>query len=498
MDDTRTPVIVAVSQVTERDDRVENLGLAVRVAADALGQAPMLASRIQRLTAVGALLAPATPTMASDLADALHIDPADRELTTAGGHTPQWLVTRAATDIASGRLDGTLIVGAEAAHSHRARGDGGATPFNARRPAADSNDGDVVVGAPERGLISNAEIAAGLVLPTTVYPVFDSALAAQAGRTFAEHREVLAETMARLTTVAEANPYAWFRQQATAGELASTDNGNRVTAEPYTKRMNAFPYVDQAAALVVCSLAVARDVGLADQAIFVWSGAEAQDVIFVGARPHLGRSEGAEAAAGATYLAAGVGPDDVGCIDVYSCFPSAVQMASRALGVGVDDPRGLTVTGGLPYFGGPGNNYTTHAIATMVDRLRATGGLGVCTGLGGWATKHAVGVYAADPPTAGFRCGDTTQRQAEIDAGALPLVESADPGATGTIDGNTVEYAKDGTVTAAPAIIRLDDGPRICARAAPAELTDLAGQLLVGRRARLIAADDAPTYEVLD
>jgi acetyl-CoA C-acetyltransferase len=174
-------------------------------------------------------------------------------------------------------------------------------------------------------------------------------------------------------------------------------------------------------------------------------------------------------------------------------------MASRALGVDTDDPRGLTVTGGLPYFGGPGNNYTTHAIATMVGRLRATDGLGVCTGLGGWATKHAVGVYAAHPPKSGFRRGDTTRQQAEIDAGALPLIESAAPGTTGTIDGHTVEYAKDGSVVvAAPAIIRLDDGPRICARAATAELTDLAGQLLVGRRIRLVATDDSPVYEVVD
>jgi acetyl-CoA C-acetyltransferase len=498
MDDTRTPVIVAVSQITQRDELVENLDLAVRAAADALGQAPKLASRIQRLTGVGALLAPATPTMASDLVDALAVDPAVRELTTAGGHTPQWLVTRAATDIASGRLEATLIVGAEGARSHRARGNGGATPFNARRLAPGSEDADVVVGAPDKGLLSNAEIAAGLVLPTTVYPVFESALAAQAGRTFAEHRAALANTMARFTTVAEANPYAWFRQRVTAEELASTGDGNRVTAEPYTKRMNAFPYVDQAAALVVCSLAVARDVGLADQAIFIWSGAEAQDVILPTARPHLGRSEGAEAAASATYLAAGIGPGDVGSFDVYSCFPSAVQMAGRALGVDTDDPRGLTVTGGLPYFGGPGNNYTTHAVATMVDRLRASGGLGVCTGLGGWATKHAVGVYAADPPTAGFRRGDPRRRQAEIDAGALPLVESAAPGTTGTIDGNTIEYAKDGGVAAAPAIIRLDDGSRLCARAAEAELPHLAGQLLVGRRIRLIATDHSPTYEVID
>jgi acetyl-CoA C-acetyltransferase len=496
MDASRTPVVVAVAQTLERDQLVTNLDLAERVAAEALAHGTGLASRIQRLTVVGALLAPAGHRPASELAARLRIRPAVREMTTAGGHTPQWLVTRAAADIAVGTLDATLIVGAESARSQRAHGRGGATPFNAGRVDRDAPDADPVVGSPDRGFVSRAEVSVGLALPTATYPVFESVLAAEAGRSFAEQRRYIASFMARFTEIAAANPYAWFGQTATAQELASTADGNRITAEPYTKRMNAFPYVDQAAALVVCSLAVAGQVGLADDAIFVRAGADAVDVLLPTARPWLGRSEGLEAAAAAAFAAAAVGPDDVDAFDVYSCFPSAVQMAARAFGVTELDERGLTVTGGLPYAGGPGNNYATHGIAAMVTRLRATGGIGVCAALGGYATKHSVGVYGSVPPGAGFGTGDTTGAQIAIDAGALGVADTVEPGSEGTVDANTVVYDGDGAVTAAPAIARLDDGRRACARVVPSLLPSLAGELLVGRRVRFVPGDGPPTYEL--
>jgi acetyl-CoA C-acetyltransferase len=495
MDASRTPVVAAVAQTLERDALVENLDLAERVAAEALGRGAGLAARIQRLTAVNALLAPAGHRPATELAARLGIDPAVLEMTTSGGQTPQWLVTRAAAEIAAGVLDATLIVGAEAARSHRAQGRGGSTPFNAGRVDRDAPDADLVVGSPDRGFLSRAEASVGLALPTAVYPVFDSAIAAEAGRSFAEQRQFVASFLARFTQVAAANPYAWFPQVATADELASTADGNRVTAEPYTKRMNAFPYVDQAAALVVCSLAIAEQAGLADDAVFVWAGAEAVDVLLPGARRWLGRSEGIETAAAAAFGAARIGADDVAAFDVYSCFPSAVQMAARGFGVATDDERGLTVTGGLPYAGGPGNNYATHSIATMVTRLRSAGGIGVCAGLGGYATKHAVGVYSAHPPSSAFRTADTADAQMAINAGALPMAEAVDPGTAGTVDGNTVVYDNDGAVTAAPVIARLDDGRRVCARVEPSLLASVAGELLVGRRIRFVESDGPPTYE---
>jgi acetyl-CoA C-acetyltransferase len=497
MDASRTPVVAAVAQTLERDQLVTNLDLAERVASEALALGIGFGTRIQRLTVVGALLAPAGHRPAGELAERLRIHPSVREVTTGGGHTPQWLVTRAAADISAGVLDAALIVGAEAARSLRAQGGGGTTPFNAGRIDRDAPDADAVIGSPDRGLISRDHVSVGLVLPTAVYPVFESALAAEAGRSFAEQRRFLASFLARFTEVAAANPYAWFAQAATADDLASTAAENRITAEPYTKRMNAFPYVDQAAALVVCSLAVAEQAGLADDAIFVWSGADAVEVSPPGARRWLGRSEGLEAAAAAAFEAAGIGADDVDTFDVYSCFPSAVQMAARALGVAADDERGLTVTGGLPYAGGPGNNYATHAIATTVTRLRSEAGVGVCTALGGYATKHAVGVFSSKPPDVGFRTGDTIEAQKQIDAGALTLADTVEPGAEGEVEANTVVYDDGGNVAAAPVIARLDDGRRVCARVESSLLPSLVGELLVAKRIRLVAGDGPPTYELI-
>ena len=160
--------------------------------------------------------------------------------------------------------------------------------------------------------------------------------------------------MARFTDVAATHPCAWFPTRATAEELATPTADNRLISEPYTKRMNAFPFVDQAAALVMCSLAVAQEAGVDDGAIFVWSGADAYEVRIPTARPELGRAVGLHAAVARTFAAAGVGADDMSAFDFYCCFPSAVEMAADAVGIALDDPRGLTVTGGLPYFGGPG------------------------------------------------------------------------------------------------------------------------------------------------
>jgi acetyl-CoA C-acetyltransferase len=307
-----------------------------------------------------------------------------------------------------------------------------------------------------------------MLAPVHVYPLFESVLAARAGNDAAAQRAVLGALMAPFTTVAAANPHAWFPEERTADEIATPSPDNRIVCEPYTKRMTAFLGSDQSAALVVCSLAAARRAGVADQAVFVWSGAEAVDVRFVSERPDPGRSPAIEAAGAAlfasTSVAAGrpVGIDDVDRMDIYSCFPSAVQLAAAALGIALDDPRGLTVTGGLPYFGGPGNNYTTHGIATLCELLREGPGagtrLGLATGLGWFVTKHALGVYGSTPPPAGFHRGDTTAAQAAIDASAVAVADVLDAAETATVVAATVWRDSDGTPAGAPVIARLADG----------------------------------------
>ncbi|HKY16021.1 MAG TPA: hypothetical protein VJM33_13935 [Microthrixaceae bacterium] len=485
-DPWRTPVIVAAAQHTERNDIVTPIGLAESVAAQALDEAPGMSPFIDRLNVVGILFG-GGDAPASTLAAHFGLEAAECATTAIGGNTPQWLVGRAADDVAAGHVGAVLIVGAEAV---RSQGLARVKPEATER-APDRIEGDSRPG------VSDEEIAAGLALPVRVYPLFESVLAARAGRSIEEQRVALGELMASFSAVASANPHAWFPERLDADAIAVPSSDNRIVAEPYTKRMNAFLNVDQGAAVVVTSLGRARELGLGDRVVFVWSVADANDVWFPSQRPDLGRSDGIEAAGTEALRAAGVGIDDVALFDLYSCFPSAVQFAAAALGLDPLDGRGLTVTGGLPYFGGPGNNYTTHAIVTMMEQLREgpADRLGLVSGLGWFITKHSIGVYGASPPPQGYRRGDTSAAQSRINSSAIPTLESAS-GEEAVVEASTVIYDRDGAVTAAPVIARTNDGRRLAARAAPPDLPAMRGRALVGATVRVDGR--RPTYQIID
>lgn len=466
------------------------LDLAVRAAEEALDVAPGLRARVEQVSLVN-VLSPVGAAPARHLAARTGLSPRRTEVTTVGGNSPQWLVSRAAAAIAAGQLQCALVAGAEAQHSGRRAAPEGPGARGVPGTAGGHDDGDVdpIVGD-GRAPLGDAELAVGLVAPVHVYAMFENAIAGRAGRTPSEQRAVLGALMAPFSAVAAGHRAAWFPQARTAAELAAVHPGNRLVAEPYPKRMCAVLAVDQGAAVVVCSLAVARACGVADRAVFCWSGAEAADVWFPAARPDLASSPAIGAAATAALEAAGLGIDDIGAFDLYSCFPCAVEMAVEALGITAGDPRGLTVTGGLPYFGGPGNNYSLHAIATMADVLRARGGAGLVTAMGWYATKHAVGVYGSTPPARGWCRGDTTAAQSAIDAAALDVALEARGEAV--VTASTVVYGRDGSVTAAPVVARLGDGRQVAAAAEPDQLEGLAGCNIVGDR--IVVAGAPPRY----
>ena len=167
---------------------------------------------------------------------------------------------------------------------------------------------------------------------------------------------------------------------------------------PYPKLMNSNNSVDQAAALILCSESRATALGIPrEKWIYPWSGSDAHDHYFVSNRDNLYSSPGNShrrskgARTGTTRSAA------IDLLDVYSCFPVAVQVAARE--IGLDQSRPLTITGGLTFAGGPLNNYVMHSIATMAELLRATPAKrGLITANGGYLTKHAFGVYSGEKP----------------------------------------------------------------------------------------------------
>ncbi len=492
--DPHTPVIVGVGQVTNRPDadgaaladRPEPTGLmvdAVRAAVEdcdgsaAGGTAPTgrrLLGRIQSLRVADPLSWPyVNPGL--PVAEALGIEPAQLMVTTTGGNSPQSLVNATSLAIGRGELDVAVVVGADCVYTQAA------TRRHAERPLlpwtvqpADTLR-PMVFGNDRRG-VTEAEEERGLDLPIHVFPLFENALRAEAGRSLDEHRHRLGELWSRFSEVASANPHAWLPEARTGPDIVTVSDTNRMIAYPYTKLLTANMQVDQGAALILCSVAAARAAGVPeDRWVFPWSGADADDHWFLSHRLDFHSSPAIRLAGQAALGLAGTTVDEIGHVDLYSCFPSAVQIAASELGLPVDDPdRALTVTGGMTFGGGPGNNYGTHAVASMVKELRADpGSLGLVTGLGWYLSKHAVGVYGTEPvpdrPDAAALLDGTAVEQAagfgwanpQAAVGALPQC-SPDADASGevTVETYSVAYERNGSPNRAVVACRTPEGRR--------------------------------------
>jgi acetyl-CoA C-acetyltransferase len=341
-----------------------------------------------------------------------------------------------AARIQAGELDRAVFVGGETIWSRRRRRRAGLEVPATKQEGVEPSErfqADVP-------MTSDFEASRGMEQPVNYYPLFDSAIRAARGETIDQHRDRLAELWARFNAVAVANDYAWFRTPMSAEEIRDPSPTNRMVGFPYTKSMNSNWDLDQAAAVLLCSAEAAEAAGVPrDRWVFPLAGTDAHDTYVVSERRDLHSSPAISEAGARVYELGGIGADDVAHIDLYSCFPSAVQVAADALGL--DQSRQLTQTGGLTFAGGPLNNYVTHSIATMIGVLRDDpGSVGLVSANGGFLTKHAIGLYATEPPAAGFRADDVQQAVDRVPATAV------DEGYEGTVtvEAYTVMHDHDG------------------------------------------------------
>jgi acetyl-CoA C-acetyltransferase len=364
-----------------------------------------------------------------------------------GGNTPQQLVNDLCERIAAGESDLALAAGAEFLGSLMKRlraGVGFPADYGDDESEAPERFGDPRPGA------TKTEAAHGLNFPVNAYPLFENALRARDKRSLEAHQQRLGALFSPFTAVAAQNPYAWFPKQRSAEELITVTDANRMISFPYPKYLNAIMEVDQSAAVIIASVARARALGVPeDRWIHLRGCADAADLWGLLERQNYHSSPAIRLTGRRALDMAGIELDEVDFIDLYSCFPSAVQIAAEELGLALDDPRGLTVTGGLPYAGGPGNNYAMHAIAAMVGKLREkrrAGGAaatGLVTGNGWFLTKQSIGVYATEPSDGPFERESPAVLQAAIDALPHPdIIES--PEGRAVIETYTVPHAREG------------------------------------------------------
>jgi acetyl-CoA C-acetyltransferase len=439
--DSRTPVLIGGGQFTQRTARegklaeslspIAMLEKAARLALADAGNADALIKALDTVSVVrftadspgdqGRLPKRMFRNPPGSLAKHLGADPRRAIYTATGGNTPQWLVNRTAEEIANGQCDVALLAGAEyIATMLGAMKQGVALDWSADAdPGSDPEEiGD------QRSGSSAYERAYGLHFPVNAYPLFENAIRGQKKRSPSEHLKWLGEFFSPFSKVASENPYSWFPTYRSPEEISTPTEKNRFVGFPYTKYLNAVIEVDMAAAVVMTSVGKARELGIPQSKwVFLHGCGDASDIWHFSERVNYHSSPAIRAMGQKAFAMAGKSVADMEFIDLYSCFPSAVELGCQELGIATNDLRGLTVTGGLPYFGGAGNDYVMHSIITMIDKLRAAPGkFGLCTGNGWYVTKHSAGIYSTTSREGKWQREDPKSYQKDIDAMAHPEV----------------------------------------------------------------------------
>ena len=381
-------------------------------------------------------------------ASAVGADPKRLEYSGIGGTTPLSLLAAASERILAGRSDVCAVVAGEALATVRRLKKEGARPQWSHR---DPEKKPFPFEAP----FHPSEVAHQIFQAYTTFAMRDVARRARLGLSIDEYRTAIGRLFAPMTEVAATNPFAWFPTVRSAAELVEATPANRVVAHPYTKLVTSIMDVDLAAAFVVASEEAADRMGVAaDARVYVRGWGEGRDPDYVAEHDELWRAPAMQSALQSALAQAGVGVDDVARFDIYSCFPSSVAFSLDALGLSPDDPRRpFTVTGGLPYAGGPGSGYAVGSVAAMASALvDDPGSVGLVTAVGMHLSKHAAVVLSTDPGPAGPVPVGPGPSGGDASARRRPIVLQADGAAK--VAAYTVHH--DGGGTAVEALLVCD------------------------------------------
>lgn len=357
-----------------------------------------------------------------------------------GGNMPQYLVNQFAEEITRGEIRAAMIVGGEALRTQHAIERAGLEVSWAEDPGGVPE----LIGDPRRGW-NDHEDRHNLRAAITIYPLVENSIRGQRGASVDTHLKSMAKLMSGFSKVAAENPLATRREGWTAERLATIDTDNRWIGYPYPRFMVSNAFIDQAGAYIITSVGVARELGIdPSKWVFLHGCADGHDEWYTCDRSDLHTSPAMRAASRIALDMAGKTMADFKFLDIYSCFPSAVEIACQELGIAEDDPRGLTQTGGLIYFGGPGNSYVVLSICEMMRRLRsAPGEFGLVTANGNWVTKHSYGIYSTTPLQGNWQREQPNVLQARLDRLAkAPFTET--PSGAAKIETFTVMHDKKG------------------------------------------------------
>ncbi len=436
------PIIIGAAQFTQRKGTpqpLDSLSLMVKTGQDALKNThtQRIIDFIDAVYMVN-ISSWSYEDAPGELSKRLNLQPKEKIYLKDGGQSPQMLVNKAAKAIASGKHRCILITGGEAAYSINKQ-------FKGKHPKhwPGKKPPKYIYG--ENWDLNKIDRKYWLFFPSLSYAIFETALRASSGRSVEEHNKYIGQLMERFSRVASKNPLSWSQKYLTAEEITNPSPKNRRVVYPYTKRMCANNFVDQAGTIIITSEDLAKSLKIdKKQWVYIMGGVDLKNIHQIYRRPRLDNSPAIREGAQLVLEHAGLELSDIDKFDLYSCFPSIVEIFIKELGIKEDDPRDLTVTGGLPYFGSPLSNYSLHAIINTVELIRSNPLLKIMViANGGYNTKQSIGIYGTEPPNEEWGVRDDSKLQESILVKILPEpVEQAN--GTLTINGYSIVYDRSG------------------------------------------------------
>ncbi|MFO8017405.1 MAG: hypothetical protein R6U96_02120 [Promethearchaeia archaeon] len=441
----KIPVVIGAAQFTQSKDlkkRLDPLGLMEKTANMAIEDTE--SSKIREMIDsifMSNIVSWTYSDAPGKLGKRLNLDLKEKHYMPIGGNTPQYMLNKAAESIENGEIQGALLVGGEANYSTYKAKKGKYELDWPKREKPSYVDETQPLGF--NHLIKRYNL---LTFPTG-YALFETALRAAQGLSIQGYKNQIGELFAEFSSVAAKNPHAWSQKNYTKEDIITPGPKNRLISHPYTKRMVSNLYVDMSAAVLITSADIASQLHIpSDKWVYPMGGANLMNVKYMLQKPKLYTSPAIKYASQLALKQAGLSLNDIHAFDLYSCFPCMVQIARREIGIPKEDPRPLTLTGGLPYFGGPFNNYSMHGIVEAINYVRDNPEKkALVHANGGYNTKQSIGIYGSKPGKKAWN--DKTEgeeKQTLIDKTALPKPIKKANGIY-EIKGYTIIYNRDGT-----------------------------------------------------
>ncbi len=345
------------------------------------------------------------------------------------GVLQQNLINEACLKIENGEINASIILGGEARHK-QIRSIIDKKEYSETK--LDENP-DFYIKAKE-DLYGDEELAELGAMAVGYYAAMETAIRKNDGETIDDHQNNIASMYEEFSKIASNNKDGWIDNPYSKEEILDNNKKNKMLAYPYNKLHCSSWNVNQSAALIICSEEIANKLEIdQNKRVYPITSSENNHMIAIQQRPKLFDSLGMKYAANSICKVIERLNITLDAYDLYSCFPAAIKMFSKSLGL--DNEISKTITGSMAYAGGPLNSFVLHSTVKMIQKIRTSElSYGLVTGVSGMMTKQSFCVWGKEYQEQ-FIFNDVTE-QAKLNE--IPIELSSITEGEGEIIGYTI------------------------------------------------------------